>query len=126
MEYKYIQKEDLVVGEIYYISITFRMIIYKYLAKISKIDNNYSTSESSGYIIYPNTIFNKYTFIKESDSFCDFNGKELTIRLATEEEIRHLNYCIKEDRFVNLEDIPEKTQDILDLESLIEESKKHL
>lgn len=126
MEYKYIQKEDLVVGDIYHISIIFRGIIYKYLAKISKIDNNYYTSESSGYIIYPNTILSKYTFIKESDNFCNFNDKALTIRLPTEEETRHLNYCISKDRFINLEDIPEKTQDILDLESLIEESKKHL
>ena len=94
---EYIKKEELIEGEIYYVSTTYGFWMIGLVTKSNNGDNSNCDFRGNA------TFINKRLEFNKDQSWC-YKGNHRTYRLATPEEKHWLETCIKENKFVSYEE----------------------
>jgi hypothetical protein len=111
-----INYKDIKVGEIYIL----KYETSEYLFKPLKI--NKRTYDMGAHYIY----IQGRSYHNDVGSFTTLQNSDYTFYKASTKQEEWLNYCIRNNNYISMDDLPAKDQDILDLEKLIEESNKYL
>ena len=118
---EYIKKEELIEGELYYVSTTYGFWMIGLVTKSNNGDNSNDAFRGNATFISERLEFNK------DQSWC-YKANHRTYRLATPEEKHWLNCCITADKFITFEEamksfIPEYVECIASVTDSFTENK---